>query len=78
MSSPWLHNSAQGDAYNFILNTITYPLSLINILVSGGLLWVYKNRASYEWYPPFKATWPVVSFFFLSNIYLVIAPFVPP
>jgi len=39
---------------------------------------LYLNRAAWKWNPPFSATLPVVIFFMLSNIYLVIAPFVPP
>jgi len=67
-----------GDAYDFILNLISYPLAIVNTLVSAGLLHLYLNRASYNWAPPISATMPVVIFFMLSNIYLVAAPFVPP
>ena len=67
-----------GDAYNFILNVISYPLAIINAFVAGGLLYLYINRKSWNWNPPISATLPVVVFFLLSNIYLVIAPFVPP
>lgn len=67
-----------GDAYNFILNVITYPLSVINAFVGGGLIWLYVRREQYNWNPPFRATLPVAVFFFLSNIYLIAAPFVPP
>ncbi|EPE02469.1 high affinity methionine permease [Ophiostoma piceae UAMH 11346] len=67
-----------GDAYNFILNLISYPLSVVNAFVAGGLLYLYANRAAWNWSPPISATWPVVLFFFLSNVYLIIAPFVPP
>jgi len=67
-----------GDAYNLILNVISYPLSVINALVSGGLIYVYFHKTSYVWYPPVKATVPVVGFFFISNIFLVIAPFIKP
>ncbi|OAT07518.1 high affinity methionine permease [Blastomyces gilchristii SLH14081] len=67
-----------GDAYNFILNVISYPLSIINTFVAAGLIHLYLNRAKYNWNPPVSATLPVVIFFLLSNMYLVIAPFVPP
>ncbi|KAL2889936.1 High-affinity methionine permease [Ceratocystis lukuohia] len=67
-----------GDAYNFILNLISYPLAIVNAAISGGLLYLYYNRAAWQWAPPISATWPVVAFFFISNIYLIIAPFVPP
>ncbi|KAH9941207.1 amino acid transporter [Epithele typhae] len=78
-----------GDAYLFMLSLSSYPLALINTFVSGGLLfihlpeaWVAKRlqalRASYDWHPPFRAWTPVVLFFFLSNVFLVAVPLVPP
>ncbi|KPM35513.1 High-affinity methionine permease [Neonectria ditissima] len=67
-----------GDAYNFILNLISYPLAIVNTFVAGALVHLYLNRAAWKWNPPISATLPVVVFFMLSNIYLVIAPFVPP
>ena len=35
-------------------------------------------RLSFVWSPPFRATFPVVAFFFLSNLFLTFAPLVPP
>ena len=67
-----------GDAYNFILNVISYPLAVVNVFVAAGLLWLYWKPAEYNWKPPFRASWPVAVFFFASNIYLVVAPFIPP
>jgi amino acid transporter len=72
-----------GDAYNFILNAMSYPLAVINVFVAGGLIHLYlhpfsANREPQAWNPPFKATLPVAVFFLLSNIYLVTAPFIPP
>ncbi|KAI8931087.1 hypothetical protein NX059_012098 [Plenodomus lindquistii] len=67
-----------GDAYNFILNVISYPLAIVNVFVAGALVHLYLNRSKWNWNPPFSATLPVAIFFLLSNIYLVVAPFVPP
>ncbi|RDL33820.1 putative MUP1-High affinity methionine permease [Venustampulla echinocandica] len=72
-----------GDAYNFILNVISYPLAVVNVFVAAGLVHLYlhpysPHRNPTDWSPPFRATLPVVVFFLLSNIYLVVAPFVPP
>ncbi|KAL6248079.1 methionine permease [Rhinocladiella similis] len=67
-----------GDAYNFILNVISYPLSIVNCFVAAGLLYLYWKPRENNWAPPFRATWPVALLFLLSNIYLVVAPFVPP
>ncbi|KAK0710716.1 high affinity methionine permease [Lasiosphaeris hirsuta] len=67
-----------GDAYNFILNVISYPLAIVNTAVAAGLVHLYLNRKAWKWDPPISASLPVVVFFMLSNIYLVVAPFVPP
>ncbi|KAH8899128.1 amino acid transporter [Thozetella sp. PMI_491] len=67
-----------GDAYNFLLNLISYPLAIVNVFVAGGLVHLYLNRQKWNWNPPISASLPVVVFFLLSNIYLVIAPFIPP
>lgn len=63
---------------SFCNSLISYPLAIINVFVAGGLVHLYRNRDAWNWNPPIKATLPVVVFFMLSNIYLVIAPFVPP
>ncbi|KAJ5526202.1 hypothetical protein N7494_012852 [Penicillium frequentans] len=68
-----------GDAYNFLLNLISYPLSIINVFVSGGLIYVYLNKTRFpDWNPKIRATLPVTGFFLLSNIYLVVTPYIPP
>ncbi|PMD47200.1 high affinity methionine permease [Hyaloscypha variabilis F] len=72
-----------GDAYNFILNLISYPLAVVNVFVAAGLVHLYLHpfsvhRNPQHWNPPVRATLPIASFFLLSNIYLVVAPFVPP
>jgi amino acid transporter len=69
-----------GDAYNFILNLISYPLNVVNTAIAGGLLYIYykKSKGLMEWNPPLKATIPVTIFFFLSSLYLVAAPYIPP
>lgn len=69
-----------GDAYNFLLNLISYPLSIVNIFVSAGLIYIYVTKARNfpDWAPGIRATLPVTIFFFLSNIYLTVAPYIPP
>jgi hypothetical protein len=64
---------------------ISYPLSIVNIFVSFGLLYLhlplparFRHPAADTWRPPVRATLPVIVFFFLSNIYLAVAPYVPP
>src|SRR5688500_5751742 len=58
---------------------ISYPLSVVNLLVSAGLIHIYLFPSRYPgWAPGIRATLPVTFFFFLSNIYLTVAPFLPP
>ncbi len=59
-------------------SVISYPLAIVNVFVAGGLVHLYLNRTKWNWNPPISATLPVVVFFLLSNIYLVVAPFIPP
>lgn len=69
-----------GDAYNFVLNLISYPLNVVNTLVAFGLLLTkYKAyKGQQAWNPPIKAPFPVVIFFFLASLYLIVAPYIPP
>ncbi|KAK2623912.1 hypothetical protein QTJ16_006546 [Diplocarpon rosae] len=72
-----------GDAYNFIVNVISYPLAIINAFVSIALIILYvkpfsASRNPQRWAPPVRATLPVVVFFLISNVFLIVAPFVPP
>lgn len=57
---------------------ISYPLAIVNVFVAGALIHLYLHKAAWQWNPPIKATLPVAVFFLLSNIYLTVAPFVPP
>ncbi|KAI5968324.1 MUP1 [Candida margitis] len=69
-----------GDAYNFILNLISYPLNVVNTTLAGGLIYIYykKYKGLTEWNPPIKASFPIVVFFFLASLYLIAAPYIPP
>ncbi|CCE61778.1 hypothetical protein TPHA_0B01060 [Tetrapisispora phaffii CBS 4417] len=69
-----------GDAYNFILNLISYPMNIVNFCVSAGLLHIYwqRRKGLIEWNPPIKAGVYITTFFALSNLYLIVAPYVPP
>jgi hypothetical protein len=60
------------------LSVISYPLAIVNVFVAGALIHLYLHKAAWQWNPPIKATLPVAVFFLLSNIYLTVAPFVPP
>lgn len=70
----------QGDSYNFLVNLSTYPGSVMNVFLALALIIIYvRGKKHYpNWNPSIKATLPVAAFFFLANLYLVIAPFIPP
>ncbi|KAJ7151957.1 amino acid permease-domain-containing protein [Mycena filopes] len=68
-----------GDAYLFMISTSSYSLALINTLVSLGLLLLHTPAyRAFGWAPPFRAPRTVTVLFFLSNIFLVVVPLVPP
>lgn len=75
-----------------MINLISYPLSIINVFVSLALIYLHlsphlspylpphlhPSPAHTSWAPPLRFPLLIPLFFLLSNIYLVIAPFVPP
>lgn len=67
-----------GDVYAFLLNLISYPLNCVNVLVSVALLLLTLRRAHYNWQSPIRATLPVIIFFLLANLFLVVVPLVKP
>ncbi|EIW77194.1 APC amino acid permease [Coniophora puteana RWD-64-598 SS2] len=68
-----------GDAYLFVVNLSSYPLTIYNTLVSGGLLLLYTPAyKSFGWNPPFRAYKSATIFFFVSNVFLLLVPYVPP
>ncbi|KAF8438852.1 APC amino acid permease [Boletus edulis BED1] len=68
-----------GDAYLININYGSYSLSLFNLVISGGLLLLYTDAfKSYNWKPPFRAYKSVVVLFFLSNLFLILVPMIPP
>ncbi|KIY53750.1 APC amino acid permease [Fistulina hepatica ATCC 64428] len=70
-----------GDAYLFIISLSSYSYAIINTLVSVGLLLLYLPSwlsAGREWKPPYHAPKLVILLFFLSNIFLIVVPWIPP
>ncbi|AET38178.1 Mup1p Ecym_2450 [Eremothecium cymbalariae DBVPG len=69
-----------GDAYNFVMNLISYPMNIVNFTISSGLLWLYwqHRKGQVKWNPPIKAGVFAVTFFMLANLYLIVVPYIPP
>ncbi|PPQ94410.1 hypothetical protein CVT25_002498 [Psilocybe cyanescens] len=79
VSCTFLFAVPPGDAYLFLISLSSYSLSLINMLVSFGLLLLYSQPyLVWGWNPPFRAPKPLVILFFVSNLFLVTIPFFPP
>ncbi|KAF9552199.1 hypothetical protein CPC08DRAFT_768479 [Agrocybe pediades] len=66
-----------GDAYNFVINVISYPLSVINAAISFGILWM-AIRPYPGW--PLTRVWSLVcaTFFGAVNVFLFIVPLTSP
>jgi len=68
-----------GDAYIFLINMASYAVTVVNTLVSFGLLLLYlPSYRIWDWDPPFRAPKIIISIYFLSNLFLVVVPFFPP
>jgi len=63
------------------LTLSSYPLSLINMFISAGLLYIHLRPEAVialGWNPPLRAYTTAIWFFFTSNVFLVVVPFIPP
>ncbi|KAH8829246.1 APC amino acid permease, partial [Flagelloscypha sp. PMI_526] len=67
------------DAYLFLISTASYCLTLVNVMVSLGVLLLYTAPyRAWDWQPPFKAPKIIVIAFFASNLFLATVPLIPP
>jgi len=66
-----------GPAYTLLVDLYAYPGAWINIFVAAGLIYL-RYRKSEGWTSPFSAWLPVIVVFLLANLFLAIAPFIPP
>lgn len=67
-----------GDAFDFMLNLTLYPVTVFAMLISGGVLFMHLGILKYEWNPPFRTYTTIAAFYFLTNVFLVFAPLIPP
>ncbi|KAK3389880.1 amino acid permease-domain-containing protein [Podospora didyma] len=66
-----------GPAYNFIVNLYTYPGAWINAFVAAGLIYLHHSKKE-NWTSGWHTYLPITVIFFLSNVFLVLVPFIPP
>ena len=56
-----------------------YCVFIVNTLVSIGLLLIHvKGYNAFQWDPPVRSPRSIVIAYFVSNVLLLIAPFIPP
>ncbi|KNZ73622.1 High-affinity methionine permease [Termitomyces sp. J132] len=68
-----------GDVYLFMISLSSYSSTIINTSVAIGLLLLYApTYRIWEWNPPFRAPKAIIVLFFLSNLFLLIVPLIPP
>ncbi|KAI1000056.1 hypothetical protein K3495_g8144 [Podosphaera aphanis] len=66
-----------GQIFNFLLDVSGYPVSIIAVAISFGLLYL-QNRPKENWSSPFHANPILTLIFAASNILLVIIPWLKP
>ncbi|KAK3935241.1 amino acid transporter-like protein [Diplogelasinospora grovesii] len=66
-----------GRIYNFLVDIGGYPVSVISVAVSIGLLYLH-NSPSEGWTTPFRAPRLAVVLFAASNCLLLLLPWIPP
>jgi amino acid transporter len=66
-----------GRIYNFLVDIGGYPVSVISVAVSVGLLYLHATPSE-RWISPFRASRVAVGVFAASNCLLLILPWIPP
>ncbi|KAG5643288.1 hypothetical protein DXG03_001255 [Asterophora parasitica] len=66
-----------GDAYNFVINVISYPLSVINAAISFGIVYLHF-RPRTDWAKPGVFALGAAAFFGAANVFLFIVPLTKP
>ncbi|KAH8591201.1 amino acid/polyamine transporter I [Bisporella sp. PMI_857] len=65
-----------GDAYNFILDVLGYPTALMSLMVTLGLFLSRRRTPHVE--RPFKVWLPIACAFLISQVFLIVTPFIRP
>lgn len=66
-----------GKVYNFLVDIGGYPVSVVSVAISLGLLYL-RASASERWTSPFRANIIAIIAFAISNCLLLVFPWVPP
>lgn len=66
-----------GKIFNFLVDIGGYPVSVISVAVSLGLLYLHLNPDE-QWVTPYKAPRAAIIVFAATNCLLLVLPWVPP
>ncbi|KAK3336657.1 amino acid transporter-like protein [Cercophora scortea] len=66
-----------GRIYNFLVDIGGYPVSVLSVSISLGLLYLHASPHE-QWRTPFRAPTLAVAVFAASNCLLLILPWIPP
>lgn len=66
-----------GRIYNFLVDIGGYPVSVISVAVSAGLLYLQRTPSE-RWSSPCRAPTAAVAVFAAANCLLVVLPWIPP
>ncbi|KAM4066360.1 amino acid permease [Hirsutella rhossiliensis] len=66
-----------GPAYTLLVNVSAYANAWVNASVAAGLLWL-QHKKSEQWSSPWHTYLPVSLAFLSVNLFLIVAPFIPP
>ncbi|KAF4119673.1 Amino acid permease [Geosmithia morbida] len=68
-----------GDAFQFVVSLKTYPEAIFHVAMGIGLI-ILRRRRDRSGTPPssFRAWWTIVGLYVLSQLYLLIMPWIPP
>jgi amino acid transporter len=68
-----------GDAFQFVVSLKSYPDAIFHVALGAGLIFLRRRRdRSGTPRSDFRAWWVVVVLYLLSQIYLLVMPWIPP
>lgn len=68
-----------GQIYEFVVDLSSYPGAVTAVFVTCGLLYLQRNRKAEDWsVRPYHAPLLLVLAYLFINIFLIVAPLVPP
>ncbi|EAT77829.1 hypothetical protein HBI56_192910 [Parastagonospora nodorum] len=68
-----------GDAFQFVVSLQSYPSAMFHVALGAGLIFLRRRRdRSGTPRSDFRAWWAIIILYLLSQIYLLVMPWIPP